>query len=150
VNLQKCRFCISINNFKNKTMKIAFPLLNDSELAVTFSKSKYIGIYDDSVCSMSFIPVNEDNQNVDFKSLFQMMLNYDLHCIVSPFFTFMSLRVFREHNIETLKAEGTNIEENILFLRKNILKPFVSFDAFKSSGCNSSCSSCETVSSCKL
>jgi predicted Fe-Mo cluster-binding NifX family protein len=131
-------------------MKVAFPLLSHSELAITFSKSKYIGIYDDAICKLAVIPLTENNQNFDFQLLFQTMLKQDLNCIVSPFFTFMSLRVFRENKIETLKAEGTSIDENILFLKQNTLKPFVSFDAFKASGCSSSCSSCETETSCKL
>jgi hypothetical protein len=33
-------------------------------------------------------------------------------------------------------------------LKHNSLKPFVSFDAFKASGCSSSCISCETT--CKM
>ena len=129
-------------------MKIAFPLLTQSEMAIDFSRSKYVGIYDDELKSFEMISLLEKDQNFDFSSFFQSLLQQNLSCVISPFFTFMSLRVFRENNLETLKAEGLNVEANIDLFQQKELKPFVSFDAFKASGCSSSCISCET--SCKI
>ena len=128
-------------------MKVAFPLLNEDEIAADFSKSNYVGIYDDEKQSLDLIAMYDDSKESDITKLFQTLLNHKLKYIVSPVCSFMSLRIFKEHELEALQAIGTNIRENIILLKQEMLEPFSSVDVYTSKQCGAVCSSCQT--SCK-
>jgi predicted Fe-Mo cluster-binding NifX family protein len=105
-------------------MKIAFPLLNQTQLAVDFVHSQYLGIFDvenDKIEVLSFEGVEKKLAVVNF---FEVMTSAGLSSVVSPYYSFMALRVFKENNIGTFKAEGTDLQKNILFYKANRLKSF--------------------------
>jgi len=125
-------------------MKIAFPLIDETELALDFSKSRNIGIYDDETDVLDVIAMRDENKETDIATLFQYLLNQNLKYIISPVCSFMSLRIFSENNLEALQAVGTNISENINLLKRQELKPFNKMDSFTRKSCDSACSSCKT------
>ena len=128
-------------------MKVAFPLLNEKEIATDFSKSNYVGIYDDEKQSLDLIAMYDETKESDITKLFQTLLNHKLKYVISPMCSFMSLRIFKEHDLEALQAIGTNIKENIILLKQEMLEPFTAIDVYASKQCGSVCSSCEI--SCK-
>ena len=129
-------------------MKAAFPLTDKTYLAPDFSKSNLIGIYDGSTQKLEYISLSEKDEQTDLSSVFKKMIAQNVTVVISPFFNFMSLRVFRENNIQTLKSEGKSISFNLNLLIHNQLKSFDAMEAFNSGGCGSSCSSCTTT--CKV
>jgi len=125
-------------------MKIAFPLLNEKELAIDFVHSHYIGIYDDVEGKTELISLSETEKRVGNTLFFDTMINHDLKSVASPYYSYMTLRVFRENEIETLKAVSSNLDENIRYFRENSLKPFDIYESFPMNECSKSCSSCGT------
>ena len=124
-------------------MKIALPLIDEHELALDFSKSKSVGIYDDETDILDIISIMDNSKESDLGILFRTLIQYNLKYIVSPFCSFLTLKVFRDNNLEALQAIGTNLNQNIELLKKNELKPFISSEIYSSKKCGSSCSSCE-------
>jgi predicted Fe-Mo cluster-binding NifX family protein len=127
-------------------MKVAFPMKNETELAADFVHSKYIGIYDGNADKMNFMPMSEMTKNVGAAMFFDAMMAQGLTSVVSPNFSFMAFRVFRDYNIATYKASGWSVEENIQNLKANTLQPFHSLETDVKS-CSSSCSSCSSTCS---
>jgi len=123
-------------------MKIAFPLLNEKELALDFSKSKYVGIYDDTISRLDIVSICDDNIERDLSILFKTLLQHDLKFVISPFCSFMSLRILKENNLEACQAVGSSIQENIHLLKNNKLEPFMSTDVNGSTNCAIEYSSC--------
>ena len=119
-------------------MKIAFPLLNEKELAIDFVHSHYIGIYDDVEAKTELIPVSDIKNTLFFDAMNSVGLRY----VASPYYSYMTLRVFRENEISTLKAVSKNLEENIQHYNNQSLKPFDVYESFKVDECSKSCMSC--------
>ena len=126
-------------------MKIAFPLLNEEELANDFSHASYVGIYDDVKNHVDMIALSEIEKNLTINTFFDALSALGLIKVISPFYSFMSLRVFKENEIEVLRAEGTNLRENLKLLLVENLKPYHVNDSFLFGECFSdgitSCSS---------
>lgn len=125
-------------------MKIAFPLQNEKELAIDFVHSRYIGIYDDEEGHTEFIPVSEPGKKAGTTLFFDVMTSKGLTSVVSPFFSYMTLRVFRENDIETLKAVSSSLDENIRFFKDQSLKPFDVYESLLIGECARDCSGCGT------
>ena len=126
-------------------MKIAFPLLSQSELAIDFIHSQYLGIFDienDKIDVLSFEGVEKNLVAVAF---FEAMTLAGLCSVVSPYYSFMALRVFKENNIETFKAKGTDLLENIAFYKSKRLKSFDIYESLLVGPCAKDCSSCGPV-----
>jgi predicted Fe-Mo cluster-binding NifX family protein len=123
-------------------MKIAFPLVNERELAVDFMHSRYIGIYDDVNGKTEFIPVDGIEKHIGVALFFDALTSQGLKSVISPFYSYMSLRVFKENEIETLKAIGNNLEENIGHFKESSLKPFDVYESLINKDCVSDCSGC--------
>lgn len=126
-------------------MKYLFPLINDKELANDFVHSQFIGIYDDDTNKTELIPTSgTDGKPID-NVFFDSIVNKGLKSVISPYYSFMTLRVFKENNIETIKAKSTILDENIQHLKNNTLKPFDIYEALLNGGdCATECSSCGT------
>jgi predicted Fe-Mo cluster-binding NifX family protein len=125
-------------------MKIAFPLLNEKELAIDFVHSSYIGIYDDTDSKTNLIPLSGLEKNLGITLFFDAITNQGLKSVASPYYSFMSLRVFKENNIETLKAISTNLDENIRHFKSMSLKPFDTYESMLGGECAKDCKSCGT------
>ncbi len=124
-------------------MKIALPLISESELASDFSKSSYVGIYDVVEGNLNVISLASQSMTTIQSFIFETMKSLDTQWVISPNFSFMALRVFKENKINVLKASGTNLNENIDFFKTGILVPFSAFDVFMSSqNCTDVCSTC--------
>lgn len=123
-------------------MKIAFPLANERELSVDFMHSRFIGIYDDASEKTDLIPVHGIKQNVGVTLFFDALLSQGLKFVVSPFYSYMTLRVFKENGIGTLKAVSTDLVENINYYKNSSLKPFDVYDSFHIRDCVRDCSGC--------
>jgi len=128
-------------------MKIAFPLLNEKELAIDFVHSHYIGIYDDVEGKTELISVSETGKKVGNTLFFEVMTSKGLKSVISPFFSYMTLRVFKENNIETFKAISSNLEENIKYIKTQSLEPFNIYESIQVNNCKRECSSCGTTCS---
>jgi predicted Fe-Mo cluster-binding NifX family protein len=125
-------------------MKIAFPLLNERELAQDFAHSHYIGIYDDTNQKTELIPVKGIKQDVGITLFFDSLSSQGLKFVASPFFSYMTLRVFKENQIETLKAVGNRFDENIKHYKNNALEPFDVYESLHMRDCVKDCSGCDS------
>ena len=129
---------------KCKFMKIAFPLSTETELAIDFAHSHFIAIFDENESVTQLIPVSGIEKNSGTGILFNILSSEGIVYVVSPYFSYMALRVFKENNIETLKANGTNLNQNIQYFADKELKPFEVYDTLYTSGCAKSCNSCDS------
>lgn len=125
-------------------MKIAFPLLNEKELAMDFIHSRYIGIYDDKEHKTDLIPLSGIEQKLGITVFFDTLTSQGLTSVVSPYYSYMSLRVFKEYEVETLKAMSNNLDENIKHLKEKALKPFNVYESLLIGDCAKDCNSCGT------
>lgn len=127
-------------------MKLGFPLINETELAHDFAHSHYIGIVDISTGVKKFLPIGNDltSEKGIFDSLFQNELNH----VVSPFYTFTSLRIFKENKIVTYKARGKYLEDNILLYKSGQMKPFDIYESLLTGECAKDCLGCSTDEQC--
>lgn len=126
-------------------MKIAFPLLNETELAEDFAHATYLGIYDDRLgkTEMIFLAGSSDNSN----QIFSTMLSSGIKSVASMFYSYMSLRVLKENDIEPLKASSMDLIDNINEWKGELLKPFDVFEALLTGPCAHDCSACGTTCS---
>jgi predicted Fe-Mo cluster-binding NifX family protein len=125
-------------------MKIAFPLLNENKLAIDFAHASYIGIYDDKENTTELIPLLEMTLKSGFSVFFDALISQGLTSVISPYYSYMSLRIFKENEIETLKAMDRSLEENIRHFNEKTLKPFSIYESLQPGDCVSNCSSCGT------
>lgn len=123
-------------------MKIAFALMNEKELAVDFAHSHYLGIYDEEKDKTEVIPLAGIDQKSGVTALFHTMTNEGLSSVVSTYYSYLTIRVFKENNIETLKAIGTNLEENINRFKSGQLKPFELYESLLIGECAKDCAGC--------
>jgi predicted Fe-Mo cluster-binding NifX family protein len=132
---------------KNKDMKVGFPLMNENELANDFAHSKYIGICDVSTGLSEIMPIDDTLGNE--RSIFDSLLQNNLKLVISPFYSFMSLRVFKENKISTYKAKGRLVDENLLFLKSGKMKPFDIYESLLTGECARDCLGCSPEESCE-
>ena len=128
-------------------MKIAFPLLNEKELAKDFTQAKHIGIYDEEEDHTEMISITEIEKQSTVALFFETMISLGLNAIVSPHFSNMSLRVFKENQIETLKTSGFILTQNIFLYKEKELNPFNVYESLINDGCIRDCGSCGTTCS---
>ncbi len=126
-------------------MKIAFPLIDQKELAIDFAHSNYIGIFDDEKNKTDLLPIAGVEKNIGIEAFFDAMTSAGLNSVISPYYSFLALRVFKENNIETYKAMGTDLQDNIDHFKANSLKSFELYKSVTVSSCTKECSSCGPV-----
>lgn len=125
-------------------MKIAFPLLNEKELSTDFAHSKYIGIYDDGEGKTELVSLSDLVKDAGAVMIFESLAAQGLQLVASPFYSYLSLRVFKENNIITLKAVGKSLEENIRQFKASELRPFDVQESLLVGDCAKDCTSCGT------
>jgi predicted Fe-Mo cluster-binding NifX family protein len=128
-------------------MKIAFPLLNEKELAKDFVHAQNIGIYDDEDDQTEVIAISEIEKVSTITAFFDLMISTGLKSVVSQHYSYMSLRVFKENKVETLKAFSKNLNENIKLYNENALKQFDVYESLIKDDCLSDCSGCGSTCS---
>jgi len=126
-------------------MKIAFPLLNQTQLAVDFVHSQYLGIFDVENDKIEVLSFERVEKNLGVVNFFEAMTSAGLSSVVSPYFSFMALRVFKENNIGTFKAEGRDLQDNITFFKANRLTSFDICESLLVGPCAKDCSSCGPI-----
>ena len=125
-------------------MRIAFPLLNEKELAKDFSHANHIGIYNEELDHLEMISVQEIEQMSKVTNFFDLMISLGLISVVSPNYSYMSLRIFKENRINTLKAVGFNLNQNVKLHREKALNPYDVYESLINDDCVSDCGSCGT------
>lgn len=130
-------------------MKIAFPLINEEKLAADFAHSRFIGIYDDEINTVELLSVEKKGESDNSSTFFDLMKEANLMAVASPQFSFMSIRVFRENNIETYKAVSLSLDENIEMVKAKNLDLYAVAESKVGSGCARECSDCGPVCSQK-
>jgi predicted Fe-Mo cluster-binding NifX family protein len=128
-------------------MKVGFPLTNDTELAHDFAHSKFIGIIDLQTGSKKVVPVGCDL--LSEKEIFETLVKSSLNEVISPFYTFMSLRIFKENNITTYKAKGKSMDDNIHLYKLGKMKPFDIYESLLTGPCAKDCLSCSPEEDCE-
>jgi predicted Fe-Mo cluster-binding NifX family protein len=125
-------------------MKVAIPLLNKEELAIDFSHSEFIGIFDTDKNAVELLK----NQTLDLKlktmELLKNLSPVGLAYTISPFYSYMTLRILKEIKIKTLKAKGTNLKDNIKSFKESQLHPFQVDESLLYGDCYRDCSGCGT------
>ena len=124
-------------------MKIAFPLLNKTDLAIDFSHSNYIGIHDLSKKSTDIIDVQSHDKRLEIMDSFRKLNSDGLIYVVSPFYSYMTLRIFKEIQIKTLKAKGIKMCENIKSFEESKLKLYEVNESLLFGPCAMDCMSCD-------
>ena len=126
-------------------MKIAFPLISEIELADDFTNSSFVGVYDVDDDKLNLISLSSQTPSSSSGFIFETLKHLEAKSVVSPFYSFMALRVFKENNFNTLKAINTNLEDNIIHFKSGGLQPFNAVDAFfANQNCKNGCLSCES------
>jgi predicted Fe-Mo cluster-binding NifX family protein len=123
-------------------MKIAFPLLNENVLAIDFSHSNYIGIYDVGKDWTDIINIQAQDKKLEMMESFKSMNSQGLTHVISPFYSYMTLRIFKEIQIKPLKAKGTSLHENIKSFQDCRLLPFEVNESLLFGECARDCLSC--------
>lgn len=127
-------------------MKIGIPLKNSNELAQDFAHSKLIYIIDLANDRQQTIEL--ENTHLEAQLLFNSLVNNKISHVVSPFYSFMSLRVFKENNIVTCKAHSTSLEENISRCKAGQIRAFDIYESLLTGECAKDCLSCGPESDC--
>lgn len=127
-------------------MNIVLPLENDHVMADDFTKSSFIGIYNTKSGSMELKPVCE--QNEDTGALMQILTYKSNYVVISPAFSVMALQVFKRYTVETYKAVGRSVTDNISLFQKKALLPFEIYQQLTANSCGSGCGSCSTSDNC--
>jgi predicted Fe-Mo cluster-binding NifX family protein len=125
-------------------MKIAFPLLNEKELSNDFSHALHIGIYNEELDHLEIISITELEKMSKVTNFIDLMISLGLSSVVSPHYSYMSLRIFKENRINTLKAVGFCLDQNIKLHRDRELIPFDVYKSLINDDCVSDCGSCGT------
>ena len=123
-------------------MRIAFPLLNEKELANDFSHALHIGIYNEELDHLEMVSVPDIEQMSRVTNFIDLMISLGLESVISPHYSYMSLRIFKENRINTLKAEGLSLNQNIKLHKVKALNPFDVYESLINDDCISDCNGC--------
>ena len=126
-------------------MKIAFPLLNKTELADDFAHANFIAIYESKTDKLEIVPLSGLEKGVGASTFFGNLIGRGLNSVACSFYSYMTLRVFKENNVETLKSISTELIENINAYNINSLPQFDVYEALLTGPCASDCGSCGTT-----
>jgi predicted Fe-Mo cluster-binding NifX family protein len=121
-------------------MKIAFPLKNEEELANDFAHARFIGVYDVQHMKMEIFTLADIENQIGISSFFKVMTSQGLSATVSPFYSYLSLSVFKEIHIETYKANSYHLKENIAIFNEGKLEHFDVHESLLTGMCIQKCS----------
>jgi hypothetical protein len=125
-------------------MKIAMPLLNEKELAVDFTHSNFIGIYDVMENELKMFSNDSLESKLKAMDFIKNMVTEGLMYTISPFYSYMTLKIFKEIKIEALKSRGINLNENIASFKERALCPFNFEESLLYGECARDCLGCGT------
>jgi len=126
-------------------MKIAFPLLNKKVLAVDFSHSNYLGIFDTSKNETDIINIKSMDKKLKMMDSIRSMNSEDLTHVISPYYSYITLRIFKDIQIKPLKAKGINLDENIRLFKDCKLIPFEVNESLLCGECAGDCLGCDPL-----
>jgi predicted Fe-Mo cluster-binding NifX family protein len=129
-------------------MKLGFPLIDDSCLAQDFAHSKFIGIFDANTGKKTILA--QGDTLIAEKSVFESLVYNQLTMVISPFYSFLSLRVFKENKIVTYKAVDKTMEDNIERFQSGKMKPFNVYESLLTGKCAKDCVKCTPDNNCEV
>lgn len=133
-------------------MKVIIPVVDTERsrnvLANSFHNSAYASIYNTETRMMNWIETSSVSEDPGNFSLGLKKLG--ISAVISPQMAPMALGLFVETGIKVYKADGDDLQENILYFLDEALEMFSSQMAFETTpSCGSSCGSCHS-SSCEI
>lgn len=134
-------------------MKVIIPVIDTKRLrnalATSFHNARFASIYDTETRMMKWIEtasISADAGNISL-GLKQM----GIESVISRQMPPLALGLFVESGIKVYKAQGDDLQENILCFIDEDLELFSSQMAFEEiPSCSSSCSSCSSGSTCDI
>lgn len=123
-------------------MKIAMPLINESKLAVDFTHSNFIGIYDVTEGELKMFSNDSLESKLKAMDFIKNMVTDGLVYTISPFYSYMTLKIFKENNIKALKSKGNDLNENIKSFKNSALCPFLLEESLLYGECAKDCTGC--------
>lgn len=128
-------------------MKVILPVIDDQRarnmLANGFHNARFVCIYDSQTHDTEWCSINEISEK--FGNLTLGLKKRGIYTVISPRMPLMALALFIESGLKVFRSEGKNVEENILLLNNNQLKPYEVYDATGMSSCaGGSCNSCSS------
>jgi len=123
---------------------IALPLRTKKELAIDFAHAQYICIYNEVTSQSEIIEISGNEKHNVPPNLFEVMINQGVTTVISQYYSYMALRVFKECEMDTLKANGSVLHVNLEFYKQQQLNHFEAYESIRSSDCGKQCHSCST------
>lgn len=125
-------------------MKIAFPLMNERELADDFANSRFIGFYNETDKQTEIIPLIDLEKALGAAPFPENLISKDLAAIVSKQFNIITLRILKDYGIRALQANGNDLTENINAFVTGKLQAYNLYRSIFGEHCNTGCSSCNS------
>jgi predicted Fe-Mo cluster-binding NifX family protein len=121
-------------------MKIMIPLINENLLAPDFGHSTFIGLYNYTDESLDLIQSEKIKKNPGYTAFFDSLSSRGVKAVLGLKFNNLSMRIFRDSDIEMYIAQSEDLLENIKFFENGLLNVYVQ----TVDKCGESCSSCST------
>jgi predicted Fe-Mo cluster-binding NifX family protein len=128
-------------------MKIAFPLVSDNILAADFTHAHFVGVFDTEMDKIEILSIDEIDKKTGNSSFSQTLISVGINVVVSAYYSFMSLRVFKENSIEPYKASSADLHENIAMYKAKELYPYDVVESLLIGDCARDCIRCSTTCS---
>lgn len=131
-------------------MKIGIPLSDNvmslKELfAPSFHHTSLLGIYDIEHNTLETINLEQNGHSIDFTELLK---EYEIKAVISPDYTMMVLKLFKVLKIDTFRALGADVAENLELFKNGELPRYTFADAMEASkeNCDAdACGTCHTI-----
>ncbi|MFQ3578854.1 MAG: hypothetical protein SNJ71_01775 [Bacteroidales bacterium] len=131
-------------------MKVIIPVNNDKEgknsIAGNFHNTEFVCIYDKIEQCFNWVESNTISAKPGNLSI--EMKRKNIYTIICNHLSLMALGLFSESGIEVLKAQGSDLQQNIELYLNNKLQPLTRENVLFDSKCSSGCGSCKSTT-CK-
>ncbi|MFB6343026.1 NifB/NifX family molybdenum-iron cluster-binding protein [Saccharicrinis sp. FJH2] len=130
-------------------MKVIIPVVDTERsrnvLAKSFHNAEFASVYDTDSRMVEWIETSSISEDVGNISI--GLKKMGIYAVISQQMPPMALGLFVESGINVYRAEGDDLQENILYFIDEELELFSSQMAFETTpSCGSSCNSCSSTS----